>query len=72
MDAYLHLLFSCSPDSLLPSIDGIQDSSQFIAQEHGYDGRRRLIGPQPVVVAGACHRNPQQILVFVYRLDDGS
>ena len=71
MDAYLHFLFGYAL-VIFALNDGIQDGGQFIAQEHGHNGRRRLIGPQPVVVAGACHRNPQQILVFVYRLDDGS
>ena len=50
-------------------LNGLQNFAQIGAQEHGHDGGRRLVGAQPVIVAGGGHGNPQQILVFIHSLD---
>ena len=52
--------------------DRLEDSGEVVAEEHGHDGRRRLIRTEPVIVARARHRHPQQILVFVHSLDNCS
>ena len=50
--------------------DGIQNSFQFLANEHGHDCRRCFVCTQAVVIAGRRNRNTQQVLVFVHGLDD--
>ena len=48
----------------------IDDGPQFVAEEHGHDGRRCLVGAQAMVVAGARRRHAQELLVLVDCLDD--
>ena len=49
--------------------NGLQDFSELIAQVDRDDGRRRFVSSQAVVVAGACHRKPQKILMLIYSSD---
>ena len=56
---------------VLAGLDGIQNSLQLIADEHGDDRRRRLVRAQAVIVAGRSDGNAEQILIFVNRLDNG-
>ena len=51
--------------------DALNDILEVIADIHGNNGRRRLIGTQTVIVACARHRDAQQILIFIHSLDDG-
>ena len=70
MDPHLHVLLILMA-VVIALFDGGKDSGQLIAEEHGNDGGRRLVGAQPVIVARAGNGDTQQILVFVHRLDDG-
>jgi hypothetical protein len=49
--------------------DGIKDFVELGAEEDRDDRRRRLVGPQPVVLADVGDRGPQQALMLVDRLD---
>ena len=48
----------------------LYDRAQLIAEEHGHDGRRRLVGAETVVVAGARRRHAQKLLILVDRLNN--
>ena len=52
-------------------LDRAEDLLQLGAQEDRDDRRRRLVGPQPVVLAGERDRRPQERLVLVHRLQHG-
>ena len=56
---------------ILLALNGAQKLLQGVPQEHGDHRRGRFIAPQPLIVACTGHRRPQQILVFVHRLDNG-
>ena len=47
--------------------NGLQDLGQFAAQEHGYNGGRRLVGPQTMVVPRRRGRQAQHILEMCIR-----
>ena len=51
--------------------DLLEDVLELVAQEDRDDGRRGLVGAQPVVVAGDGDGHPQQVAVLVRRPDDG-
>ena len=69
LDADLHLgLFLADIGGAVG--DGLQDLAELVAQEHGDDGRRGLVGAQAVVVARGGHGDAQQVLVLVDGLDD--
>ena len=51
--------------------DLVEDVGQLVAQEDRDDGRRGLVGAEPVVVARRGHRRPQQAAVLVDGADDG-
>ena len=51
--------------------DGVHHGGELVAQEHGDDGRRGLLGPQAVVIARDGHGAPQQLLVLVHALEEG-
>ena len=72
MDPDLHVLLILLARSRRRFSMASKNRGQLIAQEHGDDGGRRLVGAQPVVVARAGNGDTQQILVFVHRLDDGA
>ena len=47
----------------------VQHRHQFIAQIHGNNGGRSLVGTQTMVVGSAGYRNAQKILMLVDRFD---
>jgi hypothetical protein len=49
----------------------VDDVLELIAQVDGKDGRRRLVGAQPVIVAGEGHRGPDGVGVGVYGPEGG-
>ena len=51
--------------------DGLQHCRKFFPEEHGHDGRGRLVGAKAVVVSGRGHAHAQQALILVHGLDDG-
>jgi hypothetical protein len=51
--------------------DRLEDALQLAAQEDRDDRRRRLVGPEPVVLADVGDRRAQQRLVLVDGLQDG-
>ena len=55
---------------ILAGLDGIQNSLQLVADEHGDDSRRRLVRAQAVIVACGCNRDAEQILILVNSLDN--
>ncbi len=50
--------------------NGLEDRGQFVAQENGYDGRRRFIAAQTMVVARAGGGDPHQVRIIIHSLDD--
>ena len=52
--------------------DRFQDACQFISEEYGDDGRRRLVRAETVVVSGCRRGYTQQILIFVHRAYHGA
>ena len=48
----------------------LHNRAQLVAEEHGHDGRRRLVGAETVVVAGARRRHAQKLLILVDRLNN--
>ena len=53
-------------------LDGIQNSRQLIAQKDGYHRGRRLVGAQTVIIAGGGHRDAQQVLIVIHRLNNST
>ena len=53
-------------------LDGVEDVAELGAEEHGHDGRRRLVGAQAVVVAGAGDGGAEQAAVGVDGLQGGA
>ena len=51
--------------------DGLHDGIQFVTQEDGEDCGRCFGSAQTVIVAGKCHRSPQEVLILVHALDKG-
>ena len=54
-----------------PLLDLLDDVLEHVAQEHRDDRRRGLVGPQPVVVAGVGHGEPEQVAVAGHRHQHG-
>ncbi len=66
---------SRSPPALVdraPSrFDLLEDVGQHVAEEDRQDRRRRFVGAEPMIVAGAGDAHAQQALPRVHRADDG-
>ena len=52
--------------------DRFQNRVQLVAEEDRYDGGRRFVGAEPVIVSGCCNRDAKKVLIIVYRLDNGA
>ena len=51
---------------------GVEDGGQLVAEEHGNDGRRRLVRAEAVIVARRRNGEAEQILIIIHRLDNGA
>ena len=63
---HLHLLLFAEKGVVF---DGVQHRGQLVAQENGHNGRRSLVGAQPVIVSGTGHGDAHEVRVLVHRLD---
>ena len=54
------------------AFDSGENFAQISTQKHRNYCRRRFVCAEPVVVSGRCNRDPEQILIFVDRLDNGA
>ena len=71
MNAQLHDGFPRTVVGLV-ILYGVEDGGQLVAEEHGNDGRRRLVRAETVIVARRRNGEAEQVLIIIHRFDDGA